>query len=201
MQEALSAGRDFHGEARERLFGKKEAYTHQEVLDGKMMIFGPLYGRGIPSMARQLKCPIPEAQKYYDRLFAPFKVFLQWSDAQAKEAVETGEIKSFFGRKRKWGLVTDDNLKDIEHEARNHPVSSTASDVNLLTMLKVYNTFDHSLVMPLLPIHDAFLMSVDEGRAESLLREVEQIATTYPSELLHTDMKFSVETTVGKEWL
>jgi len=201
MQEALSAGRDFHGEARERLFGKKATYTHQEVLDGKMMIFGPLYGRGIPSMARQLKCSIREAQDYYDRLFAPFHVFLQWSDAIAEEAKENGEIKSFFGRKRRWGLITDDNVKDVEHEARNHPVSSTATDVNLLTMLKIYHTFDHSLVMPLLPIHDAILSSVDESRAESLIKDIEQLATTYPSELLHTDMKFTVDTTVGKEWL
>jgi uracil-DNA glycosylase family 4 len=200
MQEALSAGRDFHREARERLFGKKETYTHQEVLDGKMMVFGPLYGRGIPSMARQLKCSIPEAQEYYNRLFAPFQVFLRWSDARAEEAKETGEVRSFFGRKRRWGLITDDNIKDVEHEARNHPVSSTASDVNLLTMLKIYHTFDHNLVMPLLPIHDALLMSVDESKAESLVKEVEQIATTYPSQLLHTDMKFSVEITVGKEW-
>jgi len=201
MQAALSEGRDFHGEARERLFGKKKSYTHQEVLDAKTMIFGPLYGRGIPSMARQLKCSNQEAKKYFDRLFAPFQVFLNWSEAQAKRAVETGESRSFFGRKRRWGLITNDNVWSVEHEAKNHPVSSTASDVNLLTMLKVYNTIDHNLVMPLLPIHDAFVMSVDEERHEELIREVEHIVTTYPSQLLHTDVKFQVETTVGKEWL
>jgi len=201
MQAALGEGRDFHGEARERLFGKKDSYTHQEALDAKTMVFGPLYGRGIPSMARQLKCNYQEAKEYFNRLFAPFHVFLDWSDAQAASAVETGESRSFFGRKRRWGLITDDNIKDVEHEAKNHPVSSTASDINLLTMLKVYHTIDHDLVMPLLPIHDAFLMSVDEERHEELIREVEHIVTTYPSQLLHTDMKFQVETTVGKEWV
>lgn len=201
MQAALSEGRDFHREARERMFGKKESYTHQEVLDAKTMIFGPLYGRGIPSMARQLRCSYQEAKDYFNRLFAPFYVFLAWSDAQAEKAVETGESRSFFGRKRRWGLITDDNIIDVKNEARNHPVSSTASDVNLLTMLKIYHTFDHNLVMPLLPIHDACLMSIDEGRAEELIGEVEHVATTYPSELLHTDMKFLVETTVGKQWM
>lgn len=201
MIKSFEERRDFHQEARERLFGKRPSYTHQEVLDAKMIVFGPLYGRGLPSLARQLGCSIPEAQKYFDSVFSDFKVFLKWSDDRVKEAKETGEVRSFFGRKRRWGLITDENLKDVEHEARNHPVQSTATDLNLLTMRKIYDTFDHDLVMPLLPIHDAVLFSIDELRAESLIRELEEVASTYPSELLGTRVPFNVDVTYGKEWV
>ena len=201
MMDSLSVGRDFHQEARERLFGKRPSYTHQEVLDAKMIVFGPLYGRGIPSLARQLGCSLPEAQRYFDSVFAGFQVFLKWSDDRVAEAKENGEVRSYFGRKRRWGLITDDNLKDVEHEARNHPVQSTATDVNLLTMRKIYDTFDHDLVMPLLPIHDAILLSVDESRSKELIGDLTRLASTYPSELLQTRVPFGVEVTVGKEWV
>ncbi|GAH71107.1 unnamed protein product, partial [marine sediment metagenome] len=113
----------------------KSSYTHQEVLDAKTVVFGPPYGRGAESVALQLHCSVKEARAYMDAIWDPYTSAMQFMRDRVREVHETGEVRSHYGRKRRWGLITSDNVKEVEHEARNFDVQSTATDTNLLIML------------------------------------------------------------------
>lgn len=212
----FSAGKDFHGEVRNRLFGRgtaKASYSHQEVLDAKTLVFGPPYGRGAPSIARQFAkgawrnmtpkekaIKVGEAQHWLDLTWNPYSRALEYMQERIQEVHETGEVRSYYGRKRHWGLITKDNVKAVEHEARNYNVQSTANDTNLLVMLEIYNTFPHDLVMPLLPIHDSILMKIIEGMVAELAPQIKKIGSALPQKLLNTKMPFEFELEIGKSW-
>ncbi len=212
----LGEGKDFHGEVRDRLFGRgtdKANYTHQEVLDAKTVVFGPPYGRGAPSIARQFaggswramtredhSAKIREAQQWLNITWGPYSRALEYMQERIQEVHNTGEVRSFYGRKRRWGLITEDNVHAVENEARNFNVQSTASDTNLLVMLEIYNTFPHDLVMPLLPIHDSILMKIREDKIAELVPQIENIGTILPQKLLNTAMPFQFDLEVGKSW-
>lgn len=196
----FASGVDFHGRARDRLYGRgtgKDAYTHQEILDAKTGVFGPIYGRGAPSMARLLKCEIREAQKYIDKLWEPYPVALAYLKSKEQEVHEEGELRSYYGRVRRWGLITEDNVKSVEHEARNFTVSSASTDTNLLVMLATYHTYSHDLLLPILPVHDSVLSRV---RAEVDVKEYKRFCERTAQELLETDMPFEYEVEIGPSW-
>jgi len=216
MVRDFSGGKDFHGEIRDRLFGRgtdKANYNHQEVLDAKTLAFGPPYGRGAPSIAQQFArgawrtmtreeqlARIREAQHWLDITWGPYSKALEYLQKRIQEVHETGEVKSHYGRKRHWGLITEDNVKAVEHEARNFNIQSTASDTNLLVMLEIYNTFPHDLVLPILPIHDSILMRIREDKVTELAPQIEKIGATLPQKLLNTEMPFEFDIEVGKSW-
>lgn len=212
----LSGGKDFHGEVRNRLFGRgtdKANYNHQEVLDAKTLVFGPPYGRGAPSIARQFargewdamtreeqSTKIYEAQRWLDITWGPYSRALEYMQERIREVHDTGEVRSHYGRKRHWGLITETNVASVEHEARNFNIQSTASDTNLLVMLEIYNTFSHDLVMPLLPIHDSILMRIREDKVAELAPQIERLGAALPQKLLNTAMTFEFDVEVGKSW-
>ncbi len=212
----LGGGKDFHGEVRNRLFGRgtdKANYSHQEVLDAKTLVFGPPYGREAPSIARQFakgnwdtmdskerSVKIGEAQHWLDITWKPYGRALEYMQERIQEVHSTGEVRSFYSRKRHWGLITEHNVNAVENEARNFNVQSTASDTNLLVMLDIYNTFPHDLVMPILPIHDSILMRIREDKVAELAPQIENIGSALPQKLLNTAMSFEFALDVGKSW-
>ncbi len=216
MKSDFSEGRDFHGEIRDRLFGRgtaKSNYNHQEVLDAKTLAFGPPYGRKAPSIARQFakdkwntftdpekKVKVREAQQWLDITWEPYSRALEYMRERIREVHDTGEVRSYYGRKRHWGLITKDNVETVESEARNFNIQSTANDTNLLVMLEIYKTFPHDLVLPLLPIHDSILMRIREDKIAELAPQIEELGATLPQKLLNTTMPFKFDIEVGKSW-
>ncbi len=229
MIEDFSGDVDFHGRARDRMFHKgfsKKGYTHQEVLDAKTVVFGPVYGRGAESTAKMFwsakvaaargaggdldvwddlpgwkqKEEIATAQTYIESIWGPYPTARRFMADRKKELHENGEVRSFYGRKRRWGLITREIARDAENEAMNFSVSSPSSDTNLQTMLYIYNTYPHDFIFPLFTIHDAVLCSIDENRKAEATKELEETYRTIPKKLLNTDMPFEGEVEVSKRW-
>ncbi|MEM3426766.1 MAG: DNA polymerase [Nitrososphaerales archaeon] len=231
MIEDFQKGVDFHGAARHRLYGRgysKKNYTHQEVLDAKTAVFGPIYGRGPESLAQQFfhsellklrtegkpikyttweelpewerRSRILQAQDHIDRLWEPYPTALAWLKANVAKAQESGELCSYYGRYRRWGLVTEAVLEDIKTKGRNFPVQSAASDTNLLIMLGSYHTYKHDIYFPIFPVHDSVVFMYKLGCEQELIPSLKRYFETTAQELLNTDMKFEYEFTIGPSW-
>ena len=203
MIDDFGAGKDFHGIARDRMYHKgydKKNYTHQEVLDAKTVVFGPIYGRQPPSTARMLKCSVEEAYRYIRSIWDPYPIAEKYMADRIKEVHETGEIRCYFGHHRHFGLLTSDNIGHVENQARNVNIQSTASYINLSIMTYIFYHYDHDLILPLIPIHDAVLYSIDAARKNEARAIVEDVGNNLPSELLHTKMPFAVDIEMGRTW-
>jgi uracil-DNA glycosylase family 4 len=252
-------GVDFHGAARNRLFGRgtaKSNYTHQEVLDAKTAVFGPIYGRGAVSLAQQfyhselatlrekgqeieyatwdslperwvplksvdierswrslpkrgsmLMDPrvgkglrIVQAQEHIDKLWEPYPVALAWLEENVQRGQQDGELMSYYGRYRHWGLITEDNIEDIKTQGRNYPVQSPSSDTNLLVMIGSYHTFPREIYIPIFPVHDAVVFMYKLGCEGELIPQLKEYFEKTAAELLQSEMKFEYSFTIGPNW-
>ncbi len=153
-------GRDLHDEMAEVLFGK--GYTYEDRVKAKMVNFGIAYGRTGFSIAQQFKIPPAEGERMVRMWFARFPEAHRYITS-CRDAVTRGEaIVTPFGRKRRFGLTTQRTLHEQQNEAANFPISSTASDLTLLSACTL---------RPLLAAHDAHIVNMIH---DSLLIECPQ---------------------------
>jgi len=197
LKAILKSERDLHSEMARLMYG--ESYTHEQRVWAKMVTFGLIYNREASSLSRQLRVSVREAQCIIDNFFKQMPRLLEWKKEIMKKALEDGELTSYFGRKRRFGLITNENKKDIENEAVNFPVSSLSSDVNLLNCVETMNRYGKYGVEVLVPIHDAALARIPKNSSD-LVEEVKHQWEELPSKILGTDVPFRVDVSIGERW-
>ena len=218
LEEVLRSGRDLHSEVASLMYG--EGWTHEQRVLAKMVVFGLIYNREAPSLSRQLTAiaradyrvihpeamsgwhvwTVREAQKVIDNFFKLMPRLLEWKNEVMHEVVSTGELTSYLGRKRRFGLITYENKKEIENEAVNFPPSSLSADINFLSCLETMKKFGRYGIEVLAPIHDAALLRIPKDGVDSLMKEIEGVWLEVTPRVLHTDLPFPVDVTVGERW-
>lgn len=197
LKEILMKGGDLHNAMARQMYG--ENFTREQRVWAKMVTFGLIYNREAPSLARQLKCTVSQAQTIINKFFEQMPELLKWKKEIMKEALHEGFLTSFFGRKRRFGLITPEYRKHAENEAVNFPVSSLSTDLNLLNCIRATNEYGKYGVVVYVPIHDAALGRVPKDSL-SILDDLKGLFETLPQEILKTDIPFEVDVTVGEKW-
>ena len=67
----------------------------------KSILLGILYGRGIASVAEQLKTTTKKAQEIQDKIFKGFPAIPKFEEDSKKMAIEKGYVTTLWGRKRR----------------------------------------------------------------------------------------------------
>lgn len=195
---------DFHRTTAAAITGKRpEEVTKKERNDFKFVTFGVMYGREAYSLSLGLKSTIPEAQVYIDKFFARFPVYYQWwKDIQA-QTLETGILKTDYGRRRRWKLITPDLEKHILKESINFPIQSMASDICLTSMIKL-NTIlrERDWGRTLFTVHDSIEFEIRKEHLDEACLLIKEVME-HPFESIATfavDVQYG--TTMGnvKEW-
>ena len=105
----------------------------------KSILLGVLYGRGVPSIAEQLKISTKKAQQIKDSVFKGFPAIPQFEEDSVQMAMDFGYVTTLWGRKRRlpdmqldefefsWknGTPTDDLIDFDDDEADNEVPYST----------------------------------------------------------------------------
>jgi len=134
-----------------------------------------------------------------DDFFKQMPRLLEWKGEVMHEALETGELTSYFKRIRRFGLITWENKKEVENESVNFLPSSMSSDLNLLSCLETMKQFGKYGVEVLVPIHDAGLLRIPKD-GNGLADEIAGMWTELVPKILGTDLPFPVDVTVGERW-
>lgn len=104
---------------------------------GKAVNFGIVYGREAFSLAKEFNIPLMEAVRWIEAWMSTYEgaaAFIKW----CRERPALGkDIITVFGRQKRHGVVSRDNLKALQNEASNFPHQSTASDIMLKTAIEV----------------------------------------------------------------
>lgn len=115
-----------------------EKVYKEAKMRGKAVNFGIVYGREAFSLAKEFNIPVAEAQRWIDKWLETYsgaRDFIQWCrEAPIKNRVLT----TMFGRKKRWGVVSKENLQGLQNEAANFPHQSTASDIMLETAIRTF---------------------------------------------------------------
>lgn len=192
--------RNLHTETAKSLFG--EHFTKAEKLRAKAMNFGIAYGREARSIAEEHNISLAEAQKMMDdwfKLYAGAGTYLRWCDDQAQQG---NYMESPFGRRRRFGLVSQSTLKSLQNEARNFPIQSASSDTMLLAAMECEQQLADWGVMIINLIHDSMLLEIPAD--PDIIRQVgfycNQVMSTLPQRKFGIELPFKTDFEIGKNW-
>lgn len=205
---------DIHGEFTALIYGPH--FTKEERVLIKMVVFGLIYNREAPSLARQFTAierekarregkttykvwTIREAQRFIDDFFTRMPEVLVWKKNEMRIALKSGTQTNFLGRIRRYGLINEQTRKHNENEMVNFPVSSLSNDINLLSCVETMKQFGKYGVEVLVPIHDAGLLRIPKDSLY-LQNEIQGMWEALPEKYLHTDLPFPCDVTVGERW-
>lgn len=177
LMDIFERGLDIHSMVAQTVFGQKVSKNENPHLrdQAKILNFGLIYGMGENSLSKQLKVPIYQAQKLFDRYFKKFsKVadFLQ----ELEQAKKTGHTKTALGR-----VTYFDSSQDESRQlrvARNLPIQGTGADIIKLAICRVFKSLYNLDAFLINAVHDELVVEVNnsiEDEIKSLVTfEMEQ---------------------------
>jgi DNA polymerase-1 len=192
-------GRDLHSEVALDLFGPD--YTSEDRVKAKSVNFGIVYGLTEFSLMRTFKITWDEAHAMIQGWYAKFPLARDFILSQRALPERGMYAESPFGRRRRFPLVTAENLQAIQNEACNHAIQSAASDLNLLYAMDLEPRLPSDCWIINL-VHDSQLFEVPDD--PSVVAEVVQLATEsldrVAEEKLQAKLRFTSDAKWGRAW-
>lgn len=159
--------------------------------------FGRLYGRGLESFKHGYGLNEKEAQEFVAVIDKVFPSIKQYNIEVKKEIHTQGFLDSYFGRRRHFGLILDENRNECYRQGANYKVQSMASDVNLFAMLHLYSVKEKYGIEPMFPVHDSVVMDIP---SMDVVPDIERELISTAQDLVGNKMVFKVDIAVGKSW-
>ena len=195
LQQIYIDDRDLHTEVATRFYG--EHFTSEQRVRAKTVNFGILYGQGASSFQTMHQMPFKEAKRIVDEWWHTFPQVRKWVASVHKEVQSECELSSAFGRKRRFHLLTDQNLHHSLKEGVNFLVQSPASDFTLYSLIALHARG----LTPLLTVHDSLLFEVLESSVDRIREEVIRVMENAAKDTLGwTLFPMSVDVKTGQNW-
>jgi len=194
------SGGDAHRQAASDMFQVPFAeVTDEQRYTAKHISFGILYGRGAKSLALSaLHCSPAAAQSYINQYFNQYQGLWRWMRAMQRKALKNGFVNSGFGRRRRFPAILSEKRPDIERQAANAPIQSTASDICLTAVTRLESRFEGTKSQILLMVHDSILV-------ECLPEDVDNVIAIMKEEMeenipIETNVPMTIACKVGTRW-
>lgn len=204
-------GRDLHTELSIAIWGDKEfdedghqigGYTNYQRVRAKAVNFGIAYGRGAGSIAAEHDIPEEEAATMRQAWFDRFPQATEWLH-ELQDKVLTGQtVVSPFGRRRRFGVVSRDNLHELKNQATNFPMQSTGTDLTLLSAMRLQEKWDRSGLdaAVICLVHDAVVVEAAEEVRQQAADEMKEMMEDTPRRILNPVIDFPVDVHIGRSW-
>jgi len=199
LGEALMSG-DFHRRTAARVYHiAEDKVTKMQRHNSKYVSFGLMYGRTAYSLAKgEMSCHEREAQAFIDAFWGLYPRYREWWEGAVRTTLETGRLRTPFGRVRRWNLITDETEIHIRNQAVNFPIQSFASDLNLHAAIRNNQELRaRKLGVPLFLVHDSCVFEIREDKLDEALPLIKGNMIDCPFD---TCAEFDVEFKVGKSW-
>lgn len=180
-----------------------EMVYKEAKMRGKAVNFGIVYGREEFSLAEEFNIPVDEARRWIQEWFELYPGAKKFIDFCRSAPSQRRTLITNFGRKKRFGVVSQENLKGLENEAANFPHQSTASDIMLLTAIEVHQ--------PLIDrwggyiwneLYDAiyFEIDADDTKVAESIAYVQEVISRVPRDYGLTRVPFLGDAKVGYTW-
>lgn len=202
LVQAFRRSEDIHDRTAREVFGMQAQFDPAECRRrAKTINFGIIYGQTAFGLARELKIPRNEAQRFIDAYFERYKGVKAWLDSTLQSARETGVVKTLFGRIRQVpGIQSRDaNTHGFaERMAVNSPIQGTAADLIKLAMIEVRRALRARQLTArlILQVHDELVFEVPE-------RELDAVAAVVREKMEHVHtllVPLVVDLRTGNNW-
>lgn len=197
---------DWHwsAEALEKLFNlglsEQDAKDHWKELRtlAKNTNFGGLvYLGGAEGIASMLggKLTATQIRPILQTLLAKMPTARAWQMDQYRKARKEGFVQSRFGNKRRFLLITDDNLDEVKKASVNAPIQNSASQLTLLSGIVLTK---HGI--PVVHYnHDQLMCEVPEILAESTAKLVNETMVNMGRQYF-PEVSWKADVEISKRW-
>jgi len=186
--------RSFHTEVAHRFFG--EDYTELQYLRAKAVNFGILYLRGAKSLADEHKFPVAEGYRMIREFYQQMPKVKEYQDDIHRQIRHNGYLESYFGRKRRFWLVTRENWHMVSKEGVAFPTQSAASDLNLQSAIRLEPLLRGKAAV-LIPVHDSLVFECRRQYLEEVAYTVREVMEDTP---VRDICPTPIEIKVGLKW-
>lgn len=174
-----------------------EEVTKLQRRVAKVINFGIMYGMSPKGLSDATEMNFFEAKRFIDEYFKVRQKIYAYLNHTLEEARETGEVRTFYGRKRPTPDVKSSNFiirNAAERAAQNMPIQGTEADLMKRAMIFVDKKLPEGAKL-VLQIHDSLVVECDqtdeEVVKEILQKEMEGVAP-------ELNIKLKVEVTAGQ---
>lgn len=181
-----------------------EEYVYKEAkMRGKAVNFGIVYGREAASLAEEFNISISEAARWIQTWFETYSKARDFILSCREAPNEMRTLITVFGRKKRWGCVSTDNMIGLMNEAANFPHQSTASDVMLETFIEVQPVLrDRWDAHIWLELYDAIYYEIDDD-PQKIAESVAYVQEVIPRVAVNrglTRVPFMGDAKIGYNW-
>jgi len=163
----------------------------------KAGVFGKIYRRGVQSFMSGFRISKEDALDLMNCISSMVPSLGPYHTG-VEELVKTlGYVESYFGRRRRFGLLQTDTIHEAFRQAGNFLVQSPASDTNLYCMLNLYNEGKKHGYRPYWPVHDSVVFDIEDPE---MINTVRRETEKFSRELVNGKMDFTIEAKAGKSW-
>lgn len=187
-----------HRETAARFFGAD--YTDEQYSTCKNVNFGVFYGQSAETFQEKHGIPRRLAEPYIAWVWETFKGVGEWEDEVRREVKTKHVLVSPFGRKRRFHLLTRENIQAAYREGINFYPQSTASDLTLCAAIRLANEIDRSRASICILVHDSIVADVEQTYIEEYSTICEQVMSSVALDELGWTLPFVAEFGVGPTW-
>lgn len=171
--------------------------VHQEVADAlgldydtaKRMNLGMVYGMGAPGLSTKAKVPLSTATQMLKQYHHKYPGVRKLQDKCEQEAIETGEIVMWSGRRRRYPRHYD------TRKAMSNKIQGGIGEVLRVGKGRVWRKIDRTKAKMLMQVHDELVFEVHPDYDEELRHIVTEQLTDFPF-----DVPLKVEYKSGGSW-
>lgn len=189
---------DLHSETAKRFFGEDFIPEQRNIC--KNVNFGVFYRQTAETFQEKHGIPARKAQPYIDWVWQTFVGVKEWELGIEKEIKTRGVLVSPFGRKRRFHLLTRENVQAAFREGINFDPQSTASDFTLSAAIRLNGEIDRDRASIVLLVHDSILADVQEAYVDEYKKVCQQVMEACPREELDWTLPFKVDIGIGPTW-
>lgn len=190
-------GTDYHSEVATAAFGPD--FTGDQRTQAKRLTFGWLFGGNVYEIAiNALQYEGSVAKRFAEEWDRIFQRVVEWRGEQAEIMRKQGYVESVFGRRRRYPLITRDNVGKANRVAANSPIQSAASDLTLIAAAKLYREFHGcEWAKVILLIHDSIILEVRDDKVDEVAKRLNEVMVNTAAEVF-TEVPFKADVKVGR---
>jgi uracil-DNA glycosylase family 4 len=184
-----------------RLYGPD--YDGEQYVRGKAMVHGTNYGREAYSIAMEYDMSEIAAAKYQREYLAMIPDVVEWQDFIKKTVLSGQPLRTAFGRRRRFWLITKENRKDLIKEGLSFVPQSTSSDINNNALVRLRKRFARDyqgVAWVRIPVHDSILTECREDLRDEIAVVVRDTMELTALELYTDTIPFKVDMEWGYNW-
>lgn len=186
--------RNLHEEISVEMYGAD--WTKPQYIMAKMFNFAWIYGGNEYSFAQDAGMPLDIAREWVRRYNKFMAVGVQWRRDQFTLAKSQGYVETRTGRRRRFPLITRQNLDDIRKASVHAVIAGGASDMTLLSLIEA----EKRGIPCVLTVHDSILIEAMESLIQEMSEELREIMLTTARQW-YSEVQWKVDLDVVKTWV